>query len=177
MAYLKFRSDSVVKTSNTGNWILVKFWVRTSYILVKRCPGDTRGRGIKQLTHCGRVTYTCVSSVTIIGSDNGLSPGRRQAIIWTNDGILLIGSLGTTSSEILIEINSFSFIKMHVKMPSRKWRPVCLGLNVLKAMVCIITQLSRILSTRTVRNRLHNLQSFIVVVKLITDDKSTAHSS
>ena len=27
---------------------------------------------------------------TIIGSDNGLSPDRRQAIIWTKAGILLI---------------------------------------------------------------------------------------
>ena len=24
--------------------------------------------------------------LTVVGSDNGLSPGRRQAIIWTNDG-------------------------------------------------------------------------------------------
>ena len=38
----------------------------------------------------------------MIGSGNGLSPGRRQAIILTNDGILLIGPLGT-NSEILIE--------------------------------------------------------------------------
>ena len=37
----------------------------------------------------------------IIGSDNGLSPGRRQAIIWTNTGILLIRPLGTNFSEIL----------------------------------------------------------------------------
>ena len=28
---------------------------------------------------------------TINGSDNGLSPGRRHAIIWTNAGLLLIG--------------------------------------------------------------------------------------
>ena len=42
-----------------------------------------------QLTHWGRVTHICVSKLTIIGSDNGLSPGRRQAIIWTNAGILL----------------------------------------------------------------------------------------
>ena len=36
-----------------------------------------------------------------IGSDNGLAPDRRQAIIWTNAGILLIGPLGTNFSEIL----------------------------------------------------------------------------
>ena len=54
-------------------------------------------------------------------SDNGLSPGRRQAIIWPNTGILLIGSLGLNFSEIL----------MYLKMSSAKWRPFCLGLNVL----------------------------------------------
>ena len=38
------------------------------------------------LTHWGRVTYICVSKLTIIGSDNDVSPDRRQAIIWTNAG-------------------------------------------------------------------------------------------
>ena len=32
--------------------------------------------------------YMYVSELTIIGSDNGLSPGRRQTIIWTNAIIL-----------------------------------------------------------------------------------------
>ena len=83
------------------------------------------------LTHWGRVTQICVGKLTIIGSDYGLSPGRRQAIIWTNAGILLIGPLGTNFSEILIAIETFSFKKMHLKMSSAKWRPFCLGLNVL----------------------------------------------
>ena len=60
--------------------------------------------GANELTHWGRVTHICISNLTIIGSDNGLSPDRRQAIIWTNAGILLIGPLGTNFSEILIEI-------------------------------------------------------------------------
>ena len=60
--------------------------------------------GLTVLTHWGRVTHICIGKLTIIGSDNGLLPGRRQAIIWTNDGILLIGPLGTNFSEILIEI-------------------------------------------------------------------------
>ena len=85
------------------------------------------------LTDWGRVTPMCVSKLTIIGSDNGLSPGRRQAIIWTNDGIVLIRTLGTNFSEILIEIHSFSFKKMHLKMSSAKWRLFCLGLNELNA--------------------------------------------
>ena len=83
------------------------------------------------LTHWGRVTHRCVGKLTTIGWDNGLSPERRQAIIWTNAGILLIGPLGTNFSEILIECHSISFMKMHMKMSSWKWRPSCLGLNVL----------------------------------------------
>ena len=58
--------------------------------------------GLNGLIHWGRVTQICVSKLTIIGSDNGLSSGWRQAIIWTNAGILLIWTLGTDFSEILI---------------------------------------------------------------------------
>ena len=82
------------------------------------------------LTHWGRVMHICVNKLAIIGSDNGLSPGRRQAIIWTSAAILLIGPSGTNLSETLIEICTFSFKKMHLKM-SGKWRPFCLGLKVL----------------------------------------------
>ena len=85
-----------------------------------------------ELTHWGRVTHICVSKLTIIGSDNGLSPGRRQAIIWTSDEILLIGALKTNFSETLIKIQTFSFWKNRLKMPSANWRPFCLGLNELK---------------------------------------------
>ena len=83
------------------------------------------------LTHWGRVVHICVSKVTIIVSDNGLSPSRHQAIIWNNAGILLIGTLWTNFSGILIAIHTFSFKKMHLKMSSGKWRPFCLRLNVL----------------------------------------------
>ena len=75
--------------------------------------------------------HICVDNLSIIGSDNGLSPGRRQAIIWTNAGISLIGISGTNFSEILIGIQTFSIKKMHLKTSSAKWRPFCLGLNVL----------------------------------------------
>ena len=83
------------------------------------------------LTHWGRETHTCISKLSIIGSDNGLSPGRRQTIIWTNAGILSIGPIGTILNEILIIIHTFSFKKIHFKMSSGKWRPFCLGLSVL----------------------------------------------
>ena len=84
------------------------------------------------LTHWGRVTHICVSDLTSFDSDNGLSPGRRQAIIWTNAGILLIGPLETNFSEILITIMIFSLKKMRSKVSSGKRQPSCLGLKLLK---------------------------------------------
>ena len=83
----------------------------------------------EELTHSGRVTHIWVSKLTIIISDNGLSPGRRQAIIWTSAGILLIDPLETSFSEIVIEIYTFSLTKMHSEMSSILSRPqglVCL---------------------------------------------------
>ena len=56
----------------------------------------------------GWVTHISIGKLTIIGSDNGLSPGQRQADIRTNAGILFIGPLGTNLSEILITIQTFS---------------------------------------------------------------------
>ena len=87
------------------------------------------------LTHWGRVTHICVGKLTIIGIDNGFSPGWRQAIIWTNAGILLIGPLGTNFSEILIGIQTFSFKKMHFKMSSAKWRSFFSRLQCVKAKI------------------------------------------
>ena len=111
-------------------------------LLAKVCERTTKprewtnGLGLqsllgKGLTHWGRVTHICVGELTIICSDNGLSPGRRQAIIWNNAGLLLIEPIGTNFSEISIGIQTFSFKKMHLNMSSAKWRPFWLGLNVL----------------------------------------------
>ena len=79
------------------------------------------------LTHWGQMTHICVCKTTIIGSENGLLPGRRQAIIWINAGKLFIGNLGTNFSEIFIECHSFSFKKMHMKMAAILSRPQCLN--------------------------------------------------
>ena len=96
-------------------------WSRSKY--------DSWRRSV--LTHWGRVTHICVANLTIIGSDNSLSPGRRHAITWTNIGILLIGPLVTYFSEMLIVFHTFSFKKIYLKMSSGKWWPFCYGLNVL----------------------------------------------
>ena len=111
--------------TNAASW-KTKAWNMIHHVICKKRLRIT-------LTHWGRVTHICVGKLTIIGSDNGLSPDRRQTIIWTNAGLLLIGPLGTNFSEILIGIQTFSLKKMHLKMSSAKWRPLCLGLNVLSA--------------------------------------------
>ena len=86
----------------------------------------TRNRNT--LIHWGRVTHICVSKLTIIGSDNGLSPGRRQAIIWTNAGILLIGPIGTNFSEILI-IQENAFESVVCETAAILSRPQCVKMH------------------------------------------------
>ena len=83
------------------------------------------------LTLWGWGTHISVSKLTIISLDNGLSLGQRQAIIWTNAGILLFGPLGTTFSQILIKIQTFSLTKICLKMLSAKCCPFRLSLNVI----------------------------------------------
>ena len=74
------------------------------------------------LTHWGRVTHICVGKLIIIGSDNGLSPGRRQAIVWTSAWLLSIGPLGTKSVKFFMKIPNFSFKKIYLNISSAKWR-------------------------------------------------------
>ena len=66
---------------------------------------------VQVIIHWGRVTHICVSKLTTIGLDKGLSPGRPQVIILTNAGMLL----WTNFSEIWIEIHTFLFKKIHIK--------------------------------------------------------------
>ena len=111
-------------------------WIKTTFTQMRNIIMDTVkvvGNLMRSnnLTHWGRVTHICVSKLTIIGSDNGLSPGRHQAIIWTNAGMLLIGPLRANFNETSIEIHTFSLKKIYLKLSSAKWRPFCPGLNVL----------------------------------------------
>ena len=118
----------------------------------------------QSLTHWGRETHICINKLTIIGSDNGLSPGRLQAIIWTNAGILLIRPLGTNFIEIVIENLTFSFMKMRLKVSSAKWCPFCLGLNVLTNWSTVIGQVgskkctAHLFARITICVKLHNVQ-------------------
>ena len=126
-----------------------------------------------KLTHWGRATHICVGNLTINGSDNGLSPGRRQAIILTNAGILLIGPIETNFSEMLIEILTFSLEKMRSKVSSAKRRPFCLGLNVLiKEAEAVCTRIASIVwysvSTKTCHNKLIS-EKYIYFIQYISN--------
>ena len=104
------------------------------------------------LTCWSWVTRICFGRLTIIGSDNGLSPRWCQAIIWTNAGILLIGPLGPNFSEILIAIQTFSLRKICLKMSSAKYCPFHLNvfMHILMipvhnfCLICRIYQSSRL---------------------------------
>ena len=67
--------------------------------------------------------HICVSLLTIIGSDNGLSPERRQAIIWTNAEILFY-------SYIFIQENAFETVVG--EMTSILSRPQCVNIPISK---------------------------------------------
>ena len=84
-----------------------------------------------ELTHWGWVTHTCFGKLTITGSDNGLSPNRRQTIIGTNAGILL--SLRNKLQWNLNQNSHFFIQENAFKNVVWKW-PFCFGLNVLKAV-------------------------------------------
>ena len=129
MLVLKLNHVSKRATGHHDMMMVADFMVPNSHQAINNHHPDLVTRA--WLSHWGRATHICVGDLTITGSDNGLSPGRRQAIIWTNAGKLLIGPLGINFSEILIEILRFSFKKMRLKVSSAKWLPLCLGLNVL----------------------------------------------
>ena len=80
-------------------------------------------------THWGRVKHICVSKLTIISSDNGLSPRRRQAIIWTNAGILLIRNEiqwnFNRNSYVFIQENAFENVVC--EMAATLFRPQCVN--------------------------------------------------
>ena len=64
----------------------------------------------------------CIAKQTLIGSGNGLAPGQRQAIIWTNAEILLIRTSGRFKfQQNLSNIHTFSFKKMDLKILFTKW--------------------------------------------------------
>ena len=103
--FMNLRRPRIARFSNIGLVhipVALKILVNCSMISVK----------IFQLIEAKWHIHASLNWV-IIGSNNGLSPVQRQAIIWTNAGILLIGPLDTNFSEILIVIQTL-FKKLHL---------------------------------------------------------------
>ena len=96
-------------TNSSEIWI-PKFSFKKMHLNMSSAKCQQFCSSLNMLTHWGRATHICVSKLTIIGSDNGLSPDRRQAIIWTNAGLLFIGPLGNRNSNIFIQENAFESV-------------------------------------------------------------------
>ena len=88
------------------------------------------------LTYWGRVMHICSSNLTIIGSCRLVVAKPLSASMLE---YCLIGPLETNFNDILIQIETFSFKKMHLKVLSAKWQPFCLSLIVLILMWCYLT--------------------------------------
>ena len=88
----------------------------------KSYPEAVRPRDLTYYSHKPVMPLNSLRPVhlTIIGSDDGLSSGRRQAITWNDAGILLVRTLGTNFSEILCEIHTFLFKKNAFEFVIRK---------------------------------------------------------
>ena len=84
------------------------------------------------LTHWGLEMHICVGELTTIGPENGMAPSRRQAIIILSKPMLEYCWLATKYSEILIKNYILSFKKVHLKIASAKWRPICLGQHTIR---------------------------------------------
>ena len=81
------------------------------------------------MTHWGRVTHICVSKLTIIGSDNGLSPGRRQAITCSNAVYIFNWTL-RNELQWNLNRNVYIFIQENVFETVVCEMTLCVGLNV-----------------------------------------------
>ena len=86
-------------------------WIKWESLISYQSKSHLR---VKALNRWGRVMHICVSNLTIIGSDNGLSPDRRQALTWTNAEFIVnwthrnkLQSNLNSNSNIFIQENAF----------------------------------------------------------------------
>ena len=112
--------DLRINQVNLGDWM--RGW--ESEIDCTHAKVRTTSEMIERNLWIERKTYSTLRKVC-------QSYSRRQAIFWTNAGILLIALLKTNFDKISIEIHTFSFKKIHLNMSSGSWRIFCLGLNML----------------------------------------------
>ena len=101
------------------------------------CISDLHDVTSLSLTHWGRVTHTCISNLIIIGSDNALSSGRRQAIIWIIAGILLIGPSAQWVNSVLLYVRSKVFHDVSL-MYDKCSSGICLMYDKCSSGICLM---------------------------------------
>ena len=104
-SYIQFSLKCLQQTPHNLLRCEMSFCVFKGWYIFYICHYSTICNPI--LTHWGRAMHLCICKLNIIGSNNGLPPGRHQAIT----GILLIETLGTNFSEINLNQNSYIFIQ------------------------------------------------------------------
>ena len=117
------------------------------------------------------MTQIRVNKLAFIGSDNGFSPGWRQSNIWINLILLLIWTFQTNFSEIFIEFHTSYFKKMHLNMSSGKFRPFCLGLNVLNmfSLIRYFSEMASDIWRHLALRRVWRLQFVYFIIKHLCD--------
>ena len=138
------------------------------------------------VTHWGRVTHICVSKLTIIGIDNGLSPVRCQAIILTNAGMLLIRTFWTNVGKF----HTFSCKKMHLKtvyeMAAILSRPQCVNYDNIRCTKAFVLKQIRFLNESIVKhlnrplelddvNRIYMLHTALIYIYFLKDVSPLLH--
>ena len=123
------------------------------------------------MTHWSRVRHMYVGKLTIIGSDNGLLPMRRHAIIWTNAGLLPIGTLGEqTSAKLTHFIQENVYENVVCERASILTGFQCFEYNIMRCLVVDITSMTGGLGNISVRT-VHEL------TKLNWSDNSSRYST
>ena len=113
--FMSFHPKQAIKISGTHETPSVIFINIAECILCSKAP---------QYVEAELRTYSS-ANYTIVGSNNDLSPGRRQAIIWTNAGILLIRAANLSRHQCYNAIWTPQFDLMDT-------RRVCLFINVMQ---------------------------------------------
>ena len=136
---------SLQSTSRCNHFtVIIGCMAHYNYAIIHPCSNLR----LAMSTHLGRAAHICFNELTIIGSDNGLSPSRRRAIIWINDGMLLIGPLGTKFSE-----SQSKLILHHSRKCVWKCRLENVG-HIVSASMCLMEEIpdQRVLRTNNYRS-------------------------
>ena len=130
--YIFISEWKIQKTLQFDEQLLIS-WSNYYLFMPRRCRWNFKcvifkhSSVISFLTYWGRIYASVIYA--IIGSDNGLSPARHQAVIWTNTSKVSIRPEGTYFSEIVFKIQKFSFKEMPLETssaPTLSW-PKCVN--------------------------------------------------